>query len=218
MAQYQLVLRVGPTPGKVFPLMKNELTIGRDINNEIVINDAEISRRHCRLVLFGDGYTIEDLGSTNGTWVREQRLTGQHQLRPGETLRLGDNITLIYEMVGVDTDATVAGDGIPAQPATMQPRRAQQAPPPPYQQPPPVRQAPPIQQTPPPQYAGQVPVSPMPPQPKKKSSRGLMIGCAALVLIGLCLAVFLWYVDANCLWCEITWDMLPGCPYTGTCP
>ena len=32
------------------------------------------------------------------------------------------------------------------------------------------------------------------------------------------LIAFLIYVDSNCLWCEITWDLLPGCPYTGTCP
>ena len=110
MAQYQLVLRVGPSPGKVFPLMKNEITIGRDINNEIVINDAEISRKHCRLVMTADGFVIEDLGSTNGTWVNERRISSQHLLRSGESIRLGDNITLIYEMVGFDADATVASN------------------------------------------------------------------------------------------------------------
>jgi hypothetical protein len=200
MAQYQLVLRVGPSPGKVFPLMKNEITIGRDINNEIVINDAEISRKHCRLVMTADGFVIEDLGSTNGTWVNERRISSQHLLRSGESIRLGDNITLIYEMVGFDADATVASTSAPPpQPARQAPAQQQ------YQQ------APPAQQ-----YAGQTP----PPAAKssKKSRTGLWIALGALVLIGICLVVFLFYVDANCLWCEITWNLLPGCPYTGACP
>ena len=201
MAQYQLVLRVGPSPGKVFPLMKNEVTIGRDINNEIVINDAEISRKHCRLVMTADGFVIEDLGSTNGTWVNERRISSQHLLRNGESIRLGDNITLIYEMVGVDEDATVASSSAP--PPTRQ------APSPQYQQPPPQRQ-PQAQQ-----YSGQVPP---PAEPVKKSRTGLWIALGALAVIGLCLIGFLFYVDANCLWCEITWNLLPGCPYTGACP
>ncbi len=215
MAQYQLVLRVGPSPGKVFPLMKNSLTLGRDINNEIVINDAEVSRRHCRLQLQGDGYVIEDLGSTNGTYLNDQRLTSIHQLRSGEIIRLGDNITLAYEVVGFDADATIASPGG----QTAQPPQYQQTPPPP---PPQQRQQAPqsqYQQAPPPQqYAGQVPSSSMPEPEKKGISRGLMIGCGALLVIGVCLTLFLVYVDRNCLWCEITWNLLPGCPYTAACP
>ncbi len=203
MAQYQLVLRVGPSPGKVFPLMKNDLTIGRDINNEIVINDAEVSRKHSRLAISADSFTIEDLGSTNGTWVNERRISGAHLLRHGETIRLGDNITLIYEMVDFDEDATVASASAAPPP--------QQAPAPPqqqYQQPPQQRQAPPQQ------YGGQVP----PAVPKKKKGRGLLIALGILAVVSVCLIAFLVYVDANCLWCEITWNMLPGCPYTGPCP
>jgi hypothetical protein len=212
MAQYQLVLRVGPSPGKVFPLMKNEVTIGRDINNEIVINDAEVSRKHCRLVMSEDTFSIEDLGSTNGTWVSERRISGQHLLRNGETIRLGDNITLIYEMVGFDADATIASAGSTAQPQQRQappPQQQYQQPPQQYQQPPP-RQAPPRQQ-----YGGQVPPAAV---PKKRKGRGLLIALGLLAVVSVCLVAFLFYVDANCLWCEITWNLLPGCPYTGPCP
>lgn len=214
MAQYQLVLRVGPSPGKVYPLMKNTLTIGRDINNEIVINDAEVSRQHCRFQLYGDGYVIEDLGSTNGTWVNEERISGTHQLRPGEIIRLGDNVTLAYEVEGYDADATVASpSGQPQAARTNKP--PQQAPPPQqqYQQAPPPQ--PQYQQAPPsPQYAGQVPASP----DKKGGNTRLFIILGILAVIALCLILFLVYVDRNCLWCEITWNMLPGCPYTIQCP
>ena len=47
---FQLVMRTGPNPGKVFELTKGEVYIGRDINNDIVVNDAEISRKHARLI------------------------------------------------------------------------------------------------------------------------------------------------------------------------
>ena len=66
---FQFVMRTGPNPGKVFDVSKSEIYIGRDINNDIVINDPEVSRHHCRLTQGGGGYTIEDLGSTNGTFV-----------------------------------------------------------------------------------------------------------------------------------------------------
>jgi len=209
MAQFQLVLRVGPSPGKVFPLLKTEVTIGRDINNEIVINDAEISRKHCRLKLFGNGYTVEDLGSTNGTWVDEQRISGQYQLSHGNTVRLGDNISLTYEVIGYDADATVASPS--AAPATAQapPKQQFQAPQQDY------RPSPqPVQGQ---QYGGRVPAPTDPPK-ILGMNRGLAISLGALAVIGICLIAFLVYVDSNCLWCEITWDLLPGCPYTGTCP
>jgi pSer/pThr/pTyr-binding forkhead associated (FHA) protein len=197
MAQYQLVLRVGPSPGKVFPIMKNEITIGRDINNDITINDSEISRRHCRLLIAGDSYVIEDLGSTNGTWINDQRLAGSHQLVSGESFRLGDNVVLEFGLEGFDEDATVASAGS-AKPA------AQPTPPPAAVPAKPA--APPPQQ----QYAGQVAASP--PAEKKKINKGLIIGCAGLVVVAICVTLVLFYIDRNYLWCEVSWGLIPGCP------
>jgi hypothetical protein len=99
MAQqsFQLVMRSGPTPGKKFLLNKSEITIGRESNNDIIINEAEVSRKHARLLLQPGGYMVEDLGSTNGTYVNEQRLIGPHSLQAGETIVLAENITFIYE-------------------------------------------------------------------------------------------------------------------------
>ena len=73
-SNFRLVMRSGPTVGKVYPLDKNELFLGRDLSNDIVINDPEISRRHSRLFLQGNTFAIEDMGSTNGTFVNGQRL------------------------------------------------------------------------------------------------------------------------------------------------
>jgi pSer/pThr/pTyr-binding forkhead associated (FHA) protein len=189
MAQYQLVLRVGPSPGKVYPLLKNEITIGRDINNEIVINDSEISRRHCRLVMSGEGYLVEDLGSTNGTWINEQRLTGPHDLVPGESFRLGDNVVLEYGLEGFDEDATKVSAGAAQAPA----KPAQPAQP---VQPAPQPAAPPPQ----PQYAGQVAASP-PPAEKKAINKTLLIGCGGLLAIAVCVTLVFWVIDVMELWC-----------------
>ncbi len=62
-----------------------------------MINDPEVSRHHCRLTQGGGGYTLEDLGSTNGTFVNGQRLTGARQLQPGDMIGLGETVTLAYE-------------------------------------------------------------------------------------------------------------------------
>ena len=139
---YQLVMRQGPNPGKVFELTGTEAVIGRDISNQITVNDAEVSRRHTRLEYQGGGFIVEDLGSTNGTFVNGRRLTGPHSLRPGETIRLGETVSFTYELLGGGGDATVAA-------ARQQPAPRQAAPPPP-----------PPQQPAPSGYAGQVPAGP----------------------------------------------------------
>src|SRR5512146_1985735 len=106
-SNFRLVMRSGPSVGKVYPLDKNELFIGRDLSNDIVINDPEISRRHSRLFNQGTGYVIEDLGSTNGTFANGQRLLGPHVLRGGDTITFGERISMVYESSDVDQDATL---------------------------------------------------------------------------------------------------------------
>ncbi len=214
-SQFQLVMHAGPTPGKVFPLTEGELTIGRDINNQIIINDAEISRRHTRLVLQGDAYMIEDLGSTNGTFVSGQRLSGPRLLRPSDTIRLGENVTLSYEVAGYDPDATaVAGPGYASVPPTSieTPRPA------PGRQQAPMRQPQPqprMQQAPPPAYAGQVP--PGPTQEETgwvQQNKGLLIGCGVALAVVVCIIVpiGLWIIDSNYLWCDFFGWIIPNCP------
>jgi pSer/pThr/pTyr-binding forkhead associated (FHA) protein/ketosteroid isomerase-like protein len=108
---YQLVMREGPVPGDATRLVKSELTIGRVAKNDIVIDDTEVSRNHARLISNGDGYIIEDLGSTNGTFVNGKKLSGQQALRAGDTINLGKSIVLIYQSLGNDLEATVVSSG-----------------------------------------------------------------------------------------------------------
>ncbi len=106
-AHYRLVVRQGPTPGQIFELNNNEVTIGRDISNDIVINDAEVSRNHARLILERDRYKIEDLNSTNGTYIDGQRLIGPHLLAIGEIVMFGDNVGMVFDGEPAMADVTV---------------------------------------------------------------------------------------------------------------
>jgi predicted component of type VI protein secretion system len=199
-AQFQLVMHAGPTPGKTFQLEGDVITIGREAGNGIVINDAEVSRKHCQFVLQGGKYILTDLGSTNGTFVNGQRLTGQHILLPGEVISLGEQINLLFETVAVvDPNATMLSSGrsvVGARPAPIP------APAPPAPMPQPAA------------YAGQVPAGPEPGM--AASARGgsrtpLIIAGVVLVLAICCCVGALWYIDANFLWCKISFGLIPGC-------
>ena len=105
---FQLFMKSGPAPEKVFALSQTEVYIGRDISNDVVVNDAEISRKHARLVLQSGQYLVEDLGSTNGTFVNRVRLTGPQVLRAGDLIHVGENVSLEFQVIQMDPDATVA--------------------------------------------------------------------------------------------------------------
>ena len=89
MALPKFVLRgvSGSTFGKVFPV-RATMTVGRSQDCDICIPSEEISRHHARLHLTPDGVMVEDTGSANGTYVNDQRVVGQTQLKPGGELRM----------------------------------------------------------------------------------------------------------------------------------
>jgi predicted component of type VI protein secretion system len=95
---FRLVVRRGPQPNQTYDLNKDIVTLGRDITNDIVINDPEVSRHHLRLARGAGGFTIEDLGSTNGTFINGQRLSGARPLNNGDMVGLGETVTLGYEI------------------------------------------------------------------------------------------------------------------------
>ncbi len=97
--RYRLIVRKGPLPGKVYDLAKSVIVAGREVKNDIVINDSEISRQHVRLTEQPGGWQVEDLASTNGTFVNGERLTGPRLLKPGDVLGLGETVQLEYAAV-----------------------------------------------------------------------------------------------------------------------
>jgi DNA-binding winged helix-turn-helix (wHTH) protein len=72
-----------------FYLADGEHLAGRDEAYAIIIDATTVSRRHARLVVVSGKATVEDLESTNGTWVNGKRIAGPTPLRPGDELALG---------------------------------------------------------------------------------------------------------------------------------
>jgi pSer/pThr/pTyr-binding forkhead associated (FHA) protein len=72
----RLVITSGPKAGLELPLSADSLTIGRSSESALVIRDDYTSSHHARLMLRGDSWAIQDLDSTNGTFVAGQRVTG----------------------------------------------------------------------------------------------------------------------------------------------
>ena len=97
MAQFQLTVKAGPNPGMVYDLDKDEIVLGRDLGNDIMISDADISRRHARFVLQGDVYTVEDLGSTNGTFLKNEPVEAAVVITNGDEVRIG-SVTVKIEI------------------------------------------------------------------------------------------------------------------------
>jgi hypothetical protein len=91
-----LVVERGPVSSLRFALQQDQVTIGRSAGNELVLADAEVSRRHARVVRRADGYAVEDIGSTNGTFVNGQRISHLTLLQDGDTIDLGDTVRLRF--------------------------------------------------------------------------------------------------------------------------
>ena len=66
------------------------ITVGRSHENEIVLNDSRVSRHHCQLIKYDDGRcAVKDMGSSNGTFVNGQRISGMCMLNPQDTVTVG---------------------------------------------------------------------------------------------------------------------------------
>ena len=77
-----------------FLLEENVTTIGRDPSNIIVLNDSKVSREHCRIIKENDRYWIDDLRSSNGTYLYENLITSKHELHEGDRIRVGRTLFL----------------------------------------------------------------------------------------------------------------------------
>jgi pSer/pThr/pTyr-binding forkhead associated (FHA) protein len=124
-----LLLERGPRPNQQYLLAGEDTSIGRNAANEIMIVDPEVSRRHARIVRRAEQFALEDLGSTNGTFLNGHRITHLTTLQDGDLIDLGDSISLRF--------ITAAAPHIPAPPAqvaetpSVEPEPALVLPPPP---------------------------------------------------------------------------------------
>jgi hypothetical protein len=188
---FKLSGRQGPRPNLVFELDEESYTIGREAGNEIVIEDPQVSRRHAQLTRQGASYLIEDIGSTNGTYVNGKRVTAPVLLSNGDMIGLADTVVLVVQAPLVTSgEATVVSDAAyhapPTQPAFT---------PPIVQQPAPAARQPAY--TPPPQY---VPPQPDYAAPAKADNRRTIligVGCLALILV-VCMIGFVAWSFIDC--------------------
>ncbi len=107
----------GGTIVQTLPLREQaELSIGRDLTNDVRLAHPAVSRHHARIARSGDGYTIEDLGSGNGTFANGERLAPHLPLplARGDTVRIGP-VRFTMEMEGiqqVDESRDLRLDGV----------------------------------------------------------------------------------------------------------
>lgn len=90
--QQQIVVHAGPLAGKGFPISKDEVTFGRDPDNDISWDDSMVSRHHARLFRRGGQLILEDLGSTNGTLVNGKPIEREHILQPADIISIGSSV------------------------------------------------------------------------------------------------------------------------------
>jgi pSer/pThr/pTyr-binding forkhead associated (FHA) protein len=80
----------GPYDGRVFPITTAEIAVGRAVDNDIVLDDPSLSRKHAKLFRKGRSeIDVEDLGSSNGTFVNGRKV-GRGMIRPGDLVRFGE--------------------------------------------------------------------------------------------------------------------------------
>lgn len=168
----RLVVKAGPNPGVVFELTKEVTLLGRDVTNDISIGDPEMSRQHARITRTPGSYVLEDLGSTNGSFVNGERLVAPRVLASGDLLGFGENVTLSFEGASLETAETVMGEAVPhgaaPTPEVMQEAVAQPTP---------------------------IPVAEAEPSGEPGSKRWLFAGAGCLVLLIVC-AGTLFLMDA----------------------
>jgi hypothetical protein len=82
-----------------FPLEKETVQVGRTGDNDIVLPDPNVSRVHARLNRRGDSFFVIDLGSTNGVWVNEHRVS-ETELTANDVIRLGSTRLVFRRSLG----------------------------------------------------------------------------------------------------------------------
>ena len=80
---------MGHEPGTIFEI-HDEAVLGRSPTSDVQIEDSFASSAHARIFPRGQAMYIEDLGSTNGTYLNERQLEAVEELRPDDTIRIGE--------------------------------------------------------------------------------------------------------------------------------
>jgi len=121
-----LIVRDGSLRGRRFEVESGEVTIGRERSDVLLDDDGEVSRNHAVVRQSSEGLEVQDLGSTNGTFVNEQKISEPTKLSSGDIVRVGQ--TRFDVEIQEDSNKTVVS-GLVA-PPTQEISRPPAAPPP----------------------------------------------------------------------------------------
>ncbi len=111
----KLVCKQGLLAGEEFELTGQRVLIGRDPNADILLQDDLVSRKHALVFLRGERYLIEDLGSSNGTFLNGVAIKTPEQLTAGDTINFGHAVQFEFE----DPGAFEAATRLPAEPVVV---------------------------------------------------------------------------------------------------
>ncbi|MFW5925612.1 MAG: diguanylate cyclase [Myxococcota bacterium] len=87
-----LTMLAGPTVGKMFPIEEDQVIIGRGSEAAACVPDRSLSRRHARVYRRGEGFYVEDLGSTNGTFLNGAAVKLPTKVHEGDRIQVGSGI------------------------------------------------------------------------------------------------------------------------------
>lgn len=211
----RLIARYGPQPQREYALAMGATTIGRDAINDIALDDTEISRRHARILFSGGRYILEDLGSTNGTFVNGVEIQTPTALADGVAVDFGSTQRFTFqgpsglaasfaEPTLLDGIGGLPAEAPPADEPTMRDPQPGGLAAPAFAAPdvPTVQDAPALRREQPPTII-QGPVAPAPAAPaaarppSPRRTRLILFGCLfSLVLIGLVVVITLFALDA----------------------
>ena len=104
-----LVQYSGAKLGKRYPLTEATNVVGRSPTAQIIINEASVSRQHARFMVMGEQVTLEDMGSSNGTFVNDVRTQAPVLLKDSDIIRLG---TVLLKFFAHDNAESVMHDKI----------------------------------------------------------------------------------------------------------
>ncbi len=106
---YRLLCELSPRP-LWLPLSEGVSVVGSASTGaagDLVLSHPSVSRRHARLVVEGSEISLEDLGSSNGTWVEGRRIRGKASIGPGSSLRFGSVEGRVEEVASGDAEVAV---------------------------------------------------------------------------------------------------------------
>ena len=103
-----LVATRGTLEGARFPVGEDGITLGRDPDCVVVLDDANVSRFHARLVFHNAAIWVQDAGSRNGVFLNEKRVVRHKQFGPGDELVLGDH-SFTLELDPIEHESVVPG-------------------------------------------------------------------------------------------------------------